>query len=380
MMLLATILTIAQVTPAPTDGPAIVVTGRRMRDAYEKCLARQCPPEEEVDAAMNAASEDFAGGRYEAAKQTLLRTISRNKRYARRMPGRVSDLYATFADVAHHEGDDLLFENATRSSVGVLRDNLGSSHPATLAASGRVGDMLVTLGQSKVADQSYRSAARDAVAAGDTRLAALLTIRRASLALANEDTRGAARLLDEAEAGSAGDPRVGAVIRVLRARALIQRGDQKGADALLAQAGAIGDTPVLLSAPPYPPLDGGEGSSFLPNGQLDVSDKNRGGSNDPEDIRWADIGFWVRPDGTVADAEVLRPLKGSEWARPLLKQVTGRRYVARTADGPGSYRIERFTLRPSYQVATGSHVRARRGTPELQVIDLTRTAGRPSSQ
>ncbi|RYD66329.1 MAG: hypothetical protein EOP58_05660, partial [Sphingomonadales bacterium] len=60
-------LAVPQTAPAPKPAETqdIVVIGNRMGAALKRCLERNCPPEEEVEAAMEAGAESFAAGRYE---------------------------------------------------------------------------------------------------------------------------------------------------------------------------------------------------------------------------------------------------------------------------------------------------------------------------
>lgn len=60
------------------------------------------------------------------------------------------------------------------------------------------------------------------------------------------------------------------------------------------------------------------------------------------------------------DIEIVRLLKGGLWAKPVIAQIAS-----------GSYRVERFTLRPSYDMEPGSRVVTRSGTTTLHVADLT---------
>lgn len=97
---------------------------------------------------------------------------------------------------------------------------------------------------------------------------------------------------------------------------------------------------------------------------------------DSPDIKWADIGYWIRPDGRPGEVEILRPAKGAQWAKPLVKHIAARRFLPAKPDpsGVGTYRVERFTLRPSYAAPIGSLVPRRTGAPRLHAIDLTKLA------
>jgi len=90
-------------------------------------------------------------------------------------------------------------------------------------------------------------------------------------------------------------------------------------------------------------------------------------------MQWVDIGFWIKPDGKTDDAEILRGSRSTGWANYLVRQVSERRYtgIAGPDGGNGVYRIERFSLRGTYQVPTGSLISRRGGPAALQVLDLT---------
>lgn len=363
----------------PTPQADVVITGNRMRDALEKCLARYCPPEEEVDAAMNAGAESFAAGRYKEARTILSRAISRNKKYAARMPGPISDLYATFADVTEHEGDVRSFRHATRESVYVLREALGRENQLALGASTRLADMWVKLNDVSGADSAYRGAAEEAARGGKTDLAAALTFRRAWLALSARNFARSRALLEQLERSHGKDARFVGWLRVLRLRIDIAKGNEAGTDDLVtALRGTGGEEPVLLYEPYYPEFGHYASPGFSPNGSAGIMSAPAGRSIGHADFKWADIGFWVRPDGRPAEIEILRPAKGGQWAMPLVKHIAARRYVParQDADGIGAYRVERFTLRSPYGVATGTHMTQRTGQPTLHVVDLTKLAQR----
>lgn len=360
----------------------VVITGNRMREALNKCLARGCTPEEEVDAAMNAGAESFAAGQYQEAKDILRRAIARNKKYGDRMPGPLSDLYATYADVTEHEGDTRAFGQATRESVYVLRRALGPEHPLVTRASARIGDMWVKLGQPQSADSEYKEAAEGARRAGNSDMAAALTFRRAWLAVGSGDKSLARRLLSQLEQSHGADAQFAPVLRVLKARVAMAGGNTQSIDALVSDLQGIGGAdPVLVYEPAYPVLDPRTTSGIDPNGGVNVGAAVANAMPAEQSALWADIGYWVRPDGKPSDIEILRPAKGSGWAKPLVNHIAKRRYMplAQDARGVGSYRIERFTLRASFDRPTGSRIAQRVGGGTLHAVDLTRLAQRDAA-
>ncbi|MCA1199346.1 hypothetical protein K9B35_15355 [Sphingomonas sp. R647] len=363
-------------TPDQDVEPAkeIVVVGTRLRDAYAACLARHCPPREEVEAAMKAAVESFRVGDYDEAKATLRKSASRNRRHAAQMPTTMADLYATLGDVAEHEGDDSLFRTATLESVAVLRRHLGPQHPTTVHAKTRIGDMLTRLGHAESAEHAYLEAAEQATRAGNLRLAGELGIRRAWVTFNTGDFRHARRQLDQIAERHAGDARLIGMVAVMRARILLAEGKDKEAEAVIAALQSSGGAqPPLLFSPEYESFDNSRLVPFGLSGEFRV-DATEGMIDGGSEIRWVDIGFWIRPDGTTEDAAVLRSSKGAGWAAPLIRQVAKRRYGKSDSGDAGFFRVERFTLRPSYAMPTGSRLARRLGPPTLHSIDLTQAS------
>ncbi|ARU15396.1 hypothetical protein A9D14_03415 [Croceicoccus marinus] len=88
-----------------------------------------------------------------------------------------------------------------------------------------------------------------------------------------------------------------------------------------------------------------------------------------------DVGYWVMPDGTVRDAQLLRENVMGSWGAAMVEQVAGRRYVPSGAPPgfSGIFRLDRFTLRATEDVPIGSRVPQRMGRLTLHVVDLTET-------
>lgn len=373
-------LALAAQQAASAPAADIVVTGRRAQEALDKCLARRCPPEEEVEAAMAAGAEGFANGRYEEAKKLLRSAIGRNKRHAAKMPVKMANLYATYADVAEHEGDEFAVRHATIASVDVLREHLGEGSPTTLAAAQRIGDMLMRIGPASAADGAYAKAAERARAAGAVRPAAMLELRRAWLAASVGDPGRAGRLIKAVRGTSGGDRWIESMAQGIELRIALATKDDARADALLAKLrGAPGQSPILMKSPAYAmPPSAQDQPDFAPSGEVDLTSKMS--ARPSASIQWADIGFWVRPDGRTEGVEVLRPMQGAGWTRPILNQIAQRNYAPIAGGGEtGVYRVERFTLRPSWIFDTGSRIRVRKGRVTLHVIDITRLTDRAAS-
>src|ERR1700710_1139442 len=73
----------------PAKNNDIVVTGVRLQDsekALKDCLARHCPPTEDIAATLAHAENEFVAGDYHDARKTLQSSVGRNKRFAKNYP------------------------------------------------------------------------------------------------------------------------------------------------------------------------------------------------------------------------------------------------------------------------------------------------------
>ncbi|WP_022688195.1 hypothetical protein [Sphingomonas phyllosphaerae] len=383
LLLLAQVATPATPAPAPASAPVaaappapapadVIVVGHRAEKDLAACVARHCPPVQEVEASLQASVEQFADGRYVDARQTLQAAIRRNKRYAATLPGPVSSLYATLATVAEHEGDTNLWRTASRNNVSVLRQQLGAMDVATMTEELSFADDMVGQGAIIMADNIYGKIQRRAAANGQPALAASAAFRRGWLALQRNRFREAERFADTAVTLAGGADSTMAELReILRTRVAIRKGDDTAVDALAARLRQSTEAhPVLLYAPPIEDIN-------PPRGRIDALPPLR-----DDAIHFADVGYWIRPDGTVADAELLRSNGLGQWAPGILHHVGARRYVPlRASDGqPGRYRIDRFTVRGDMDVPIGTRIRQRMGKLSVHVIDLTETEAMSAMQ
>ena len=375
-MILLSLLLAAQAV-----SPDIVVNGQRLDDAAALCAKGQCTTLRDAQVSITLAERSFRAGNYLAAKRTLSAAIAREKGHAATDPKPVSALYEAYATVAIHDGDETAYRKAVVAQVWTLRDNLPPDDPAVADAMFSLGDMWVKLGRYYEADQAYDGVERRARAEGRTRIATLATMRRVGLLSGMHDDGQANAMLAKLEKGpGANDPSLAPVFRVLRLRMAIRKGDQPQIDALIRDIGhGEATAPVLVWAPPYAPT----GAAAAQDDELRFSflDRQAASSTDNDPYLWADIGFWIRPDGHTGDVTILRqyPAAGG-WATPYLSQISQRRYTASTdAAGEGTYRVERFTLRGTYTTPVGSLIRRRAGPMRLEVLDLTQPGSATTS-
>ncbi len=360
-------LMLAQVaSPSPAVSDEVIVIGHRAEKELAACLARNCPPAEEVEASLQASVEQFADGRYDDARGTLKKAIGRNRNHAAELPGPVSRLYATLATVAEHQGDEDLWRTSARNNLLVLRRHLGDADSATLREELRFADSMIGLGSPDMADRTYKAVQLLATKAGHSNIAAVAAFRRAWLAMIRTRFSAAERFADEAVLLSGTDDRLMTELReILRTRIAIHKGDSGAVDALAARLRRSATArPQLLFAPAL----------------VDVNPTTAGNlmQSDPwhdARIRFADVGYWIRPDGRTAEVKVLRTSGLGQWFPGIIRQVSKRRYAPLDVEpgNPGLYRIDRFTVRATTGVSTSSRIIQRTGNLTIHIIDLTET-------
>lgn len=373
MPLLALAIAAATAAAVP-GGDTIVVTAvplSRLKSDLDSCIAARCPAKQDIDLSIRYAEGLFRTGKLVDAKHLLQATAGRTKGADAAEPVARSELFQATATVAQHEGDQRIFRDATFARAAVLRDNLSPAAPETLTAELGVGDLRARFGDPFRAADSYAATADKARAAGYPRIEMAARLRQAMLYHSRKRDGEARAVLDAVAA----DPRPGLQAyrlgaRILTARIARDRGDTRATDELLAALAREprGPAPMLLWSPPLPHA-ADTGDAFRDRtGGLAVDTSIR--SSDMLDLGWADIGYWVRPDGRVEEAEVLRGNRKPGWAVPALAWVNALRFRP-GGDGAGQYRVERFTLTADYAVPVGSLIRRRILHPRYEHLDIT---------
>ncbi len=369
-----------QPRPATTTGPDIVVTGTSLKDAQaalERCLKAHCPPDRDIDATLAVAETQFVAGDYKAARTVMLKSISRNQRFAKAYPVAVSDLLRANSRVAVHLGEDGAYRSGALDVVSALKAGLPETDQRVLAARVELGDAFLKTGQPDSAVDLYQKVAHQAHALhlGQLEGYALLRIAGAYTALSrtrNDAYYGEAikacdtvrALTDPAAASFAG------AATLLKAKLAVKNGDPGAVDALVETYRSLAHgstTPVLLYAPQIkqPELSGRESAGGETLNQMPVGDF---------DGQWVDIGFEVGTDGKVSDAEVLRQsatLSGI-WFKPILTAISGRRYAPLAAGSQAVPRVERYTYTAAWSHVTESRIRVRSPIPKIEMLDLSR--------
>ena len=358
----------------------VVVTGVRLSDsaaALKACLARKCPPDQDIAATLAHAENLFVAGDYHAARQTLGRSIGRNKRHASKFPVQVSDLLRANSRIAAHLGDGESYQIGAFDVVSALKAGLPDNDPRVLAARIEVGDSFAKTRQPDMALNIYKDVAQRAhvlhlpVVEGYARLRTAIFLRAMADSDAGTYRRDAIKAIDALITNP--DPQLAAFAlagKLLRAQMAAKDGDTAAIDALVAEYRGKnqGTRPVLLYGPKIQ-------SREQSNRQFNGGSTTNQMAADNFDNQWVDVSFWIKPDGRVSDAGVLRqsPKLSGYWVQPIVDLIAGRRYAPLTMDPsqPGLLRVERYTFTSRWTTVVGSHLQQREPTPQIEMIDLS---------
>ena len=367
-------------SPAGAD---IVVTGMSLRDTganLAACLARHCPPDQDVAATVAHAENQFVAGDYSGAQRTLHAALGRNRKHGKQYPLEVSNLLRANGRVAEHMGEAKDFQLSVLDMRDTLKAGYGENDFRTLVAQVEVGDSRAKLGYPDEAETIYQSVEARALAAKQYRVASFARLRRALIVRTRfdaEPTVANRNKLNSQLDVLVNQPLPGSDDFVLAAQVLRAHEDRKAGsgastDALVRSFAAKGGAsrPVLLYSEPLTRIDPRQP---MPGGDTSREAWTRWSTN--RNGEWIDVGFWIGVDGHVSDAEVLRSSGAIGWAKPVLGNIARRVYAPLRQDGdsaPGFYMVERYTLTARVtEGETGTHLRTREATPRIEMLSLT---------
>jgi hypothetical protein len=380
--------------PPPGTPQTIVVVGDRVADLRRRlaaCLARHCPPNEDIDATTALAELLFENGEYRDARSVLLASLGRNRRQAAHYPEPVSELYRANALVARHLGFDVDAQRSTWEILHSLQRGIPVEDARHFTARLEVIESLIAFGDYTQARHELGVLATRARAAGRDDVVAATELRGLWLQYL-QDPHGneILRQLTALSAATDGYRSIGA--RMLLVRIYNARGQSRQADALIAQIAGRGTHRQLLFAPEYELVQQDNVEARAANGRAIMQALQGGGppmlvdnlTDRLTDIydQLIDVGFRIRPDGTVVDVQILNNRGAPGWAPPLIQSISGRRYaVAR--DGSETYRVERYsyTAERRTQGLTGTHIgnRSPRGRVEFRELSETNIPATPAT-
>ncbi|HEY0411830.1 MAG TPA: hypothetical protein VGD66_01655 [Allosphingosinicella sp.] len=386
-MALAVLLSVG--SPAPAAAAAepsapIVVTGIRLGDArqqLEQCLARKCPPLEDIKATLQYAEALFTAGNYDEASAVLQRSVGRNHGHADRYPVGVAGLYRALGRVSMHQGEGDRARSAAYGVVRSLQAGLPAEDARILGGKLEAADTQASLGDGDGADRLYREVADKARRIGRPDLAATAEVRRGLLLhrLGYSDGRA---LLEKVAALA--DPRTRTqqlAARVVLARIDRDAGKADSTQRLLAELRAFGlRKPALVYAPPIDVPRAGT-MAFAPAGGDGMPKRGVASMTPTEGFDyWADVGFWITPEGRVQEAEILRAKGPREWLQPVLSSIAGRIYAPAAGAAEATYRVERFSYTSLMETQTGTRIATHSAQGRIESLDITAEAPPPPRQ
>lgn len=368
---------------AMDDQGTITVTAQRVSDLaadVAACAAAPCPTRRDVAASVAYASALFDEGKYRDAKAVLGAAVSRTRGAAVVEPLAVSILYNAQANLMLHEGDQDLGEIATRQSYLVLRDNLGPDALPTLSAGYRLAHWLMRRGRLVESETLFTDIAQAAAAGGHMTLADASDMHRGRMLVLRLHAPAGYALLEAVAARPPGPNGNADMQRAALATALrlaTDRGEEARAQGYAERLAALGagEEPQLVFSKPWPAP---QNLIAWPLPQRGLDNIGTGGvKGSLPALRWVDVGYWIRPDGSVDDIEVLRGSRTRGWEAPVLSNIASRRY-APTRDPVGKYRVERYTMTADYFNPSGSLIRRRGLNPRFEMQPLAGSGASPS--
>jgi len=350
----------------PTEqSEPIVVTGIRIqdyRDRLRNCLARNCPPNEDIDATLALAEALLLSGEYGDARAATRASIRRNRDQAQRYPEPVSDLYRAHSRLSRSLGFDREALVSVNGILDALQQGIPDEDHRHFTARFEIAEIQLLSGYFSEAQRSLDSLARRARSVGREDVAVMAELRSLLYAdIAAPGGTARARLIELSRQVDPARRREALGAKSVLARIYRANGDHERANALLAEIGrGTSARRRLIHAPRYQLI----GS----NGEGDVTIRWAENFQD----KWIDVGFWVLPDGRVSDLEILRSGRETVWTRPLLESIRGRLYS--TAEEP-TYRLERYTLTARREQPTGTRLQQQMADmARVEYLDLTTNA------
>ena len=354
------------------DGDSIVVLAKRYENtekALAACLARHCPPKEEIDASLAHAENQFLAGDYAASRATLLKARSRNAKYAKELPVDVADLMRANGRLASLTGKPTEARINSIDSLDVLKEGLSENDPRVLIQRLEVGGYFARDGRFYAAREVYDRVAKQAHDAGLKQVEGFALLRTAVLYVAMADTdpkftTSARDAIDKLEKASGpGMAAFSDAATTLRTR--LDSGKRGRAQLVAENAKITGDDrahrAILVYSPPIilNEYDNSASTTVAVHG-----------SDTPE---WFDVAFGIAPDGTVTGIKEVNQTAGfkDRWI-DLVTDSLKKRLYRPLAQGVGELRrVERFSMVYDLAATTASRIRTPSGQPRLEVTDLT---------
>lgn len=353
------------------DGQTIVITGTPLAQTERhlaECIARKCPPKEDIDASLAHAENLFLAGEYADSRRTLDKARGRNKRFAAMLPLDVSDLLRARGRLNDLDGRVGPARLSQIESLETLSAGFGKADSRVFMQRLMVGDEFARAGRLQAAEDVYGRVEQQARKAGQIRVAGIAMLRDAIIHAAVASVQPQFKSTAErkiARVEKSREPELAEhrdAARLLRAQLAAFGGDAVALDrALAAIAPRPPEKPVLIFSPPLMSSDS--------RGEQRITAATSG------EPQWADVRFRIARDGTVSNIETLRAsanLSG-RWLEEVNKALPSRRYapLALPNDREGVMRVERFSYVHDLSRATGSRIAGRSFRGRITSLDIT---------
>jgi len=351
---------------------SITVTGQRLEAtgaALAQCLARHCPPAEDIAASIAHAENQVIVGDFEGARGTLGKARARNKRHAAALPEPVSALLLFEAEVASLLGYADYGRIATMDSVSALKAGLPGTDKRIATQRLLVADVFLREGRYETAVKMYDAVARQADEAGWTAVKGSAMFRAlrfyAMAASVNAAYLQEARRRYTALRATT-DPALRQVRDasvVLEAKLILLSDKTADVDAVMRRFSGVRTASPMLVITPLVDLGtpGRHDMTMVPPPVIQD--------------QWVDFSFRVTRDGGVADLDIVArsDQAGGRWIEQAQAAIADRRYLPLDipAGAPGFWRRERYMLVADRETPKASRIRKAMGDPKLRIIDLT---------
>ena len=159
----------------------IVVTGIRIQDYRDRlaaCLARGCPPDEDIAATLALAEAQLLEGAYADARTSVRESIGRNRDEARNFPEPVSDLFRAHARLSRHLGFDRDALRSTHEILNALQEGLPSEDHRHFTARLEIAEIQMAMARLGPALRELERLEREARQAGRSDVVTLVELRK----------------------------------------------------------------------------------------------------------------------------------------------------------------------------------------------------------
>ncbi|MBB5710138.1 hypothetical protein [Sphingomonas xinjiangensis] len=165
-----------------SETQTVVITGTPLKDTAARlaeCIARKCPPKEDIDASLAHAENQLVAGDYAGGRRTLDKARGRNRQYAAMFPTQVSDLLRARGRLTNLDGRVGPGRLSQIESLEALKAGLDHGDSRVLMQRLLVGDEFANAGRVKAAESVYRKVERQARKAGRLQVAGYAMLRDA---------------------------------------------------------------------------------------------------------------------------------------------------------------------------------------------------------